>query len=130
MSYELCDALCCAALGKRLCYFALFQLLCWALLLNANDREPMQQTVLTIINPLGLHARAASKFVDCAKHFESTITLATHSGEVDGKSIMKLLLLGAPMGTQITLRVVGVDEDSAFQATCELINAGFGELEE
>jgi|TARA_B110000971_G_scaffold167885_1_gene172184 phosphocarrier protein len=92
--------------------------------------ETMQQIVLTIVNPLGLHARAASKFVDCAKHFESTITLATDGNEVDGKSIMKLLLLGAPVGTQVTLRVVGADEECAFRTACELINAGFGELED
>jgi phosphocarrier protein len=89
----------------------------------------MLETVLTIINPLGLHARAASKFVDAAKHFESTITLVSNDNEVDGKSIMKLLLLGAPVGTQIGLRVDGADEDLAFQALCELISAGFGELE-
>ena len=95
-----------------------------------NNRETMQQTVLTIINPLGLHARAASKLVDCAKHFEAAITLATDGSEVDGKSIMKLLLLGAPMGTEVTLRVEGADEEDAFLKVCELINAGFGELED
>ncbi len=96
----------------------------------SEKRETMQQTVLTIINPLGLHARAASKLVDCAKHFGATITLATDGSEVDGKSIMKLLLLGAPMGTQITLRVDGADEEEAFLRVSELINAGFGELED
>ena len=90
----------------------------------------MQRTVLTIINPLGLHARAASKLVDCAKHFESTITLATDGNEVDGKSIMKLLLLGAPVGTRVTLRVEGADEECALCTVCDLINAGFGELED
>ena len=90
----------------------------------------MQQTVITIINPLGLHARAASTLVDCAKHFEATITLATDRGEVDGKSIMKLLLLGAPMGTQVTLRVDGADEEDAFLSVCKLINTGFGELKD
>ena len=97
---------------------------------KTRKRETMLQTVITIINPLGLHARAASKLVDCAKHFEAAITLATNSGEVDGKSIMKLLLLGAPMGTQVTLRVDGADEEDAFLDVCELINNGFGELEE
>ena len=97
---------------------------------ETHDRETMQQTILTIINPLGLHARAASKLVDCAKHFEAAITLANRRYEVDGKSIMKLLLLGAPMGTEVTCAWTAQMKRTPFFKVCELINAGFGELED
>jgi phosphocarrier protein len=90
----------------------------------------MLQTDLTLINPLGLHARAASKLVDLAKTFASDIRIATAGKEVDGKSIMNILLLGAPVGTELTLIVEGEDEDAAFAGVCELISAGFHELDD
>ncbi len=90
----------------------------------------MRSTTLTLINPLGLHARAASKLVDVAKTFASTVTLIKDGNEVDGKSIMSLLLLGAPVGSQLELRVEGEDEDDALQGICALIEAGFHELDE
>jgi phosphocarrier protein NPr len=90
----------------------------------------MRSTTLTLINPLGLHARAASKFVDVAKSYSSRVTLGKDGKNVDGKSIMSLLLLGAPVGTQLELTVDGEDEDVAFTGICELIEAGFYELEE
>ena len=61
---------------------------------STNTREPMLETVLTIINPLGLHARAASKFVDAAKHFESTITLVANDNEVDGQEYYETFIVG------------------------------------
>ena len=85
---------------------------------------------VTLINPLGLHARAASKLVDTSKAFASNVTLSRDGREVDGKSIMALLMLGAPVGTELTLAVEGEDEDQAFAAVAELIEAGFGELDE
>lgn len=91
----------------------------------------MRQTTLTIVNPLGLHARAASKLVDAAKDFASHITLTNDGGvEADAKRIMSLLLLGAPVDSQVTLCVEGQDEDSAFDALTALIRAGFHELDE
>ena len=90
----------------------------------------MRTTTVTLINPLGLHARAASKLVDTSKAFASVVTLNKDGNEVDGKSIMSLLMLGAPVGTQLQLRVEGEDEDEAFTQICGLINAGFGELDE
>ena len=90
----------------------------------------MRSTTITLINPLGLHARAASKLVDTAKAFASTITLSKDGKDVDGKSIMSLLLLGAPVGSQLQLMVEGDDEDRAFDGICELINAGFYELDQ
>ena len=90
----------------------------------------MRQTTLTIVNPLGLHARAASKVVDVAKNFAAKITLTNGSGvKADAKRIMSLLLLGAPIDSEVILRVEGEDENAAFDALTELINAGFHELD-
>ena len=88
----------------------------------------MPQACLTIVNPLGLHARAASKFVNLAKTFESDVRLGKGSTEADGKSIMSVMLLAAPVGSDVTLTVCGPDEDKAFTALQELVNNGFGEL--
>jgi len=90
----------------------------------------MRSTTLTLINPLGLHARAASKLVDVAKAYGSSITLIKDGQEVDGKSIMSLLLLGAPVGSELGLSVDGEDEDQAMAGICELVEAGFYELDE
>jgi phosphocarrier protein HPr len=83
---------------------------------------------LTIVNPLGIHARAASKFVKLAKTFESEVRLCRAGNDADGKSIMSVMLLAAPVGSEITLSVCGRDEEKAFKALQELINGGFGEL--
>jgi phosphocarrier protein len=88
----------------------------------------LQQASLTIVNPLGLHARAASKFVNLAKTFESDIRLGKGATDADGKSIMSVMLLAAPVGSAIVLDVTGPDEDAAFGALRDLINDGFGEL--
>lgn len=89
----------------------------------------MRTTQLTLINPLGLHARAASKFVDVAKGYGSKITLVKEGKAVDGKSIMSLLLLGAPVGTSLELIVEGDDEDAATDGLSDLVHAGFHELD-
>ena len=90
----------------------------------------MRSTSLTLINPLGMHARAASKLVDVAKSYASSVMLSKDGKEVDGRSIMSLLLLGAPVGSQLELAVEGEDEDAAFAGICELIEAGFYELDD
>lgn len=95
----------------------------------------MRSTTLTLVNPLGMHARAASKLVDLSKGFASDISLDKEGKTVDGKSIMALLMLGAAVGSEITLTVDGgehgdEDEAAAFSAVCDLINAGFHELED
>jgi len=77
-----------------------------------------------------MHARAASKLVDVSKGFASDIKLIKDGNEVDGKSIMSLLLLGASVGSQLQLSVSGDDEDEAFTAVCALVEAGFHELDE
>ncbi len=89
----------------------------------------MPRTSLTIVNPLGLHARAASKFVNLAKTFASEIRLIKEGTEADGKSIMSVMLLAAPVGSEVELSVTGPDQDEAFLALRDLINQGFGELD-
>jgi phosphocarrier protein HPr len=90
----------------------------------------MRSTTLTLINPLGLHARAASKLVDVAKSYASSVTLTKEGKDVDGKSIMSLLLLGAPVGSHLELSVEGDDEDAALAGITALIEAGFYELDD
>lgn len=88
----------------------------------------MTRCVLTITNPLGLHARAAARFVHAASRFVSQIRLATAEREMDGKSIMGLLLLAAAQGTVVTLITDGADEAAASAALCGLIERGFEEV--
>ncbi|NKC00923.1 MAG: HPr family phosphocarrier protein [Pseudomonadales bacterium] len=90
----------------------------------------MRTTSLTLINPLGMHARAASKLVDACKPFASDVKLTLDGKTVDGKSIMSLLMLGAPVGTELILEVDGDDEEQAFEAICEIVNAGFYEMDD
>ena len=89
----------------------------------------MQEATLTIVNRLGLHARAAAKFVNLAKTFSSTITLSKQDEQADGKSIMSVMLLAAPAGTEVGLCVEGEDEQQAFAALAALVDDRFGEEE-
>ena len=90
----------------------------------------MRHAKLHIVNPLGLHARAASKLVDVAKNFASDVKVVNAGGiEADAKRIMNLLLLGAPVGSEVELFVQGEDENEALAALTELIDAGFHEME-
>ena len=81
----------------------------------------------TIINELGLHARAAATFVKIANRFISTITIKKDSVSVNGKSIMGVLMLAAAKGTQIEIIAEGADAQDAISALGELINEKFGE---
>lgn len=89
----------------------------------------MQHREIEIINKLGLHARAASKFANLATRFECKITVELGEKSIDGKSIMSLMLLAAGIGTQIALTTDGVDEEAAMDALLELINNRFDEPE-
>ncbi len=81
----------------------------------------------TITNPLGLHARAAARFVHTAGRFTSRVRVARAGKEMDGKSIMGLLLLAASQGSVITIAVEGPDEAAALEALCTLVRRGFDE---
>ncbi|HOJ27126.1 MAG TPA: HPr family phosphocarrier protein [Candidatus Saccharicenans sp.] len=89
----------------------------------------MLEKKVTIKNKLGLHARAAVKFVNLANRFASSVRLVKDSSEVDGKSILGILTLAAGQGTQLKLVVSGRDEEQAMKALTELINNRFGEDE-
>jgi phosphocarrier protein HPr len=83
--------------------------------------------VVRVTNSLGLHARAAARFVRLAATFTAHIKVAHHNRVIDGKSIMGLLLLAAARGTEITITADGVDEQAAVDALCSLIARGFDE---
>ena len=82
---------------------------------------------LPIINKLGLHARAAARFVNLANQFESEISVSRNGRTVNGKSIMGLMMLAASMGSAITVAIDGVDESTAMQAIATLIENRFEE---
>lgn len=84
---------------------------------------------LNIINKLGLHARAASKFVKTASQFESDIQIKKGGREANGKSIMSLMMLAASCGSVIDVTINGVDEQAAFDALDNLLARRFDEEE-
>ena len=85
---------------------------------------------ITIINKLGLHARAAAKFVGVASQFTSTVRIGRSAeNQVDGKSIMAVMMLAAGKGTTVHLLTEGEDEQAALDALIELINNRFDEGE-
>lgn len=83
-----------------------------------------------IVNRLGLHARPAAEFVKLAGRFESEIWVEKDGLEVNGKSIMGVMMLAAEAGSQIRIRALGPDADAAMTALLGLIRNGFGENEE
>jgi len=80
---------------------------------------------IPIVNPLGLHARAAARFVKLAGGFRSQIKVTHRARTVDGKSILGLLLLAAARGTELTLTGDGPDEGEAIDALGRLVERGF-----
>ncbi len=89
----------------------------------------MLKKKITIKNKLGMHARAAVKFVNMANRFSSSVRIEKDGNEIDGKSILGILTLAAVQGTEIILKVSGKDEDRALKALLELINNKFLERE-
>ena len=87
----------------------------------------MTMQAVTVVNPLGMHARAAAKFVHVATRFEARVRVACDRREIDGKSIMGILLLAAPRGSTITISADGSDELDAVSALVALVRSGFGE---
>ena len=87
----------------------------------------MPSRSVTVANRLGLHARAAAKFVHLATRFSAHVRVAREGREMDGKSIMGILLLAAAAGTALTVSADGHDEQAALDALCGFIEAGFGE---
>jgi phosphocarrier protein len=83
------------------------------------------ERTLAVVNPLGLHARAAAHFVSLAGTFRSQIRVRRGTRTVDGKSILGLLLLSAARGAQLTITADGDDEIAAVEALCALVQQGF-----
>ncbi len=89
----------------------------------------MQQRAVTVINKLGLHARAAAKFVTAASTFSSDINVVKDDQAVNGKSIMGVMMLAASRGTELVITAQGDDEQQAADRLAGLIAEKFGEAE-
>ncbi len=87
----------------------------------------MQSRSVTVRNQLGMHARAAARFVHLATGFASPVRVERGERVMDGKSIMGILLLAAGCGSIITISTDGADEAAALDALCGLVESGFGE---
>jgi phosphocarrier protein HPr len=87
----------------------------------------MQKTKITIINKLGLHARASAKLTKLASSFSCDVFMSRNGRRINAKSIMGVMMLAAGMGTDVEIETVGDDEDKAMQALIGLINERFGE---
>ncbi|MCC7389734.1 MAG: HPr family phosphocarrier protein [Phycisphaerales bacterium] len=81
----------------------------------------------TIVNRLGLHARPAMSFVDAACAYASSVTVRKGETEVDGKSIMEMMMLAATQGSTLEITAEGEDADAACDALARLVADGFGE---
>jgi phosphocarrier protein len=97
----------------------------------AARRRGLEHAMLTrtvlISNALGMHARAAARFVHAATAYQSHVRVARDGRTVDGKSIMGLLLLAAPRGTRLEISADGPDEAAAIETLCSLVTGGLGE---
>ncbi len=89
----------------------------------------MVEKTIVIKNKLGLHARAAVKFVNMANRYSSSVKIIKDETEIDGKSILGILTLAAIQGTSIVLRISGKDENDALKALEDLVKGKFGERE-
>ncbi len=89
----------------------------------------MTETEVQIDNRLGLHARAAARFVHLANRFQACITVSNAGAQVDGKSLLGLLTLAASKGSQLCLAAHGVDEEEALSHLVRLVQERFGEAE-
>lgn len=87
----------------------------------------MPSARVTIVNKLGLHARAAAKLVEAAARFQSTIVIRKDGESIDARSILGLMMLNARIGSEIELSADGPDEKEALSAVIALIQAKFGE---
>lgn len=93
--------------------------------------KPKSQEVaddLEIVNPLGLHARAASKLVNLANKFSSEVFLARGDTEINAKSMLGVLMLACGKGSVVRLRCVGSDAQACHDGLAALVRGGFGEI--
>jgi phosphocarrier protein len=87
----------------------------------------MQQREVTIVNRLGLHARAAVKVVSLCSKYVSNVVLVVNGRRAEGRRMMAILMLSATVGAQVLIQAQGPDEKEAVEAVTRLISNGFGE---
>jgi phosphocarrier protein len=87
----------------------------------------MVERRVQIVNVLGLHARAAARFVRTATRYRSEVTVTKDGTTTDGKSILGILFLAANVGSEITIAATGDDEGDAVEALASLVESGLGE---
>jgi phosphocarrier protein len=92
---------------------------------DSNNHQHVQE--VTIVNRLGLHARAAARLVQLAQRFSAEVELEKDGEAADAKSVLSLLTLACPLGTRVILRTKGPDAAPALEALTELIENKFGE---
>ncbi|HTO51347.1 MAG TPA: HPr family phosphocarrier protein [Burkholderiales bacterium] len=88
---------------------------------------PMQVREVTIVNRLGLHARAAVKLVSLCSKYVSNVVIAVNGRQASGRQLIAIMLLSASLGAKVSLQVSGPDENEAMAAVARLISNGFGE---
>ena len=93
----------------------------------AGRENRVTQADLLIRNQLGLHARACALFVKTAARYQSEVWVARDDLEVNGKSILGVMMLAAEMGAKVTLKADGKDETEALEALVRVVNNKFGE---
>ncbi|MFC1531191.1 HPr family phosphocarrier protein [Gemmatimonadota bacterium] len=96
---------------------------------DANGSGVQGERIVTIRNRYGLHARPAAEFVKLSSKFASDITVEKEGLEVNGKSIMGVMMLAAECGSELRIRAVGQDADEAVEALATLVRDRFGETE-
>ena len=99
----------------------------WFLAAVGSSEFALYSRDVTVVNQLGLHARAAARFVHLATRYHAQVRVGRESKVMDGKSIMGILLLAAGRGTTITISADGADERDAVEALSQLVASGFGE---
>jgi phosphocarrier protein HPr len=94
---------------------------------SESDQSNVRRATAKIVNKRGLHARASAKVVEAAARFQSQVFLIKGDQKVDAESILDLMMLGAPIGSEIGVETEGPDADEALAAMLALIEAKFGE---
>ena len=89
--------------------------------------QPHVQAQLTLLNSMGLHARAAAAFVQAIKDFTVEVTVTRQGQTANGRSVIELLTLGAPQGSTLDIQIQGVDSEKALATLTNLINNRFYE---
>jgi phosphocarrier protein HPr len=94
-----------------------------------GNGDSVAENTVRITNRLGLHARPSAEFVKLSSRFASSITVEKEGLEVNGKSIMGVMMLAAEFGSHLRIRADGIDATAAVQELSRLVESGFGESE-